>query len=338
MSRNVLAVITELSGVGLSDAAREVLGAGLNLARELESSFAAVILGHEIDGAVREAAERGAATIYAADSPRLASILGELAVPVVADAARQADAGIILVNRGGDVLEIVPRLAARLGGVSVNGAVEIPVVNGDVEAVAAVYGGAARARYRFSGSGPRVISPAPAIAGAPERTEGRMADVISLDLPDATTQRVRIVEPAAAPEGPRLADARVVVSGGRGLEDKENYGLVRELAAALGGLPGASRAIVDDGWATPAEQVGLTGTIVTPDLYVAAGISGASQHMAGCANARVLVAINRDPEAPIFKYAHYGIVDNCLDVLPELIRLLRERGPVGSGPEGRARS
>ena len=119
--------------------------------------------------------------------------------------------------------------------------------------------------------------------------------------------------PAVTDQGPRLEDAKVIVSGGRGLQDGENYGLVRELAAGLGGLPGASRAIVDDGWASFDQQVGLTGKIVTPDVYFAIGISGASQHMAGCSNARCIVAVNTDPEAPIFTYADYGIVDDALD-------------------------
>jgi electron transfer flavoprotein alpha subunit len=155
---------------------------------------------------------------------------------------------------------------------------------------------------------------------------GRVIGVPTITRPH---ERVRIVEPAKPPEGPRLEDAPVVVSGGRGIKDAANYRLIEELAEALGGMPGASRAIVDDSWATPAQQVGLTGKIVTPQVYFAVGISGASQHMAGCSNAKMLVAINTDRDAPIFRYAHYGIVDNCLDVLPELIRLAKERAAAG---------
>ena len=134
---------------------------------------------------------------------------------------------------------------------------------------------------------------------------------------------MRVITAATADRGPRLEDAEIVVSGGRGLQNAENFGLVRELASLLNGLPGASRAIVDEYWAPPTERIGLTGTTVAPALYLAAGISGASQHMAGCSNARLIVAINSDPEAPIFKYADVGIVDDCLAVLPELIQLLR---------------
>jgi electron transfer flavoprotein alpha subunit len=168
------------------------------------------------------------------------------------------------------------------------------------------------------------MSGAPGAAPAPEREPGRVAVVQAL-VPPAIESRVRIVEPIRSAEGARLEDARVVVSGGRGLKESGNYGLIRELAAALGGMPGASRAIVDDAWAKPAEQVGLTGKIVTPQVYLAVGISGASQHMAGCSNSQTLIAINTDPDAPIFKYAHYGVVDNCLEILPELIRLAKER-------------
>ena len=121
-------------------------------------------------------------------------------------------------------------------------------------------------------------------------------------------------------EGPRIEDADIIVAGGRGLGAPENFRLVQELAAALGGMAGASRPIVDDGWAEPARQVGLTGKITRPSLYIAVGISGASQHMVGCAAAKTLVAINRDPDAAIFRYARYGIVGDCLEILPALIR------------------
>jgi electron transfer flavoprotein alpha subunit len=173
-----------------------------------------------------------------------------------------------------------------------------------------------------------VLSLAPGAGEAPEREGGRSAETTTIAVP-GVTERVRVVQPAAAATGPRLEDARVVVSGGRGIGDARNYQLISGLAEALGGMPGASRAIVDDGWATPEQQVGLTGKIVTPDLYVAMGISGASQHMAGCSNSRVLVAVNRDPEAPIFRYAHLGIVDDCLEILPEFTRLAREAGQGG---------
>ena len=190
------------------------------------------------------------------------------------------------------------------------------------EVEAAVYGGAARALYQVDSGLPAVLGLRPAAAEAPEPLSDSSSDVVPLSL-EPTTERVRVITAATADRGPRLEDAEIVVSGGRGLQNAENFGLVRELASLLNGLPGASRAIVDEYWAPPTEQIGLTGTTVAPALYLAAGISGASQHMAGCSNARLIVAINSDPEAPIFKYADVGIVDDCLAVLPELIQLLR---------------
>ena len=198
-----------------------------------------------------------------------------------------------------------------------------PDADGGFAVVASVYGGSARAVYRLAAT-PRVIGLSPGLAPAPDREAGRIADVVAVDAPAPAEQRVVVDQPAEA-TGPRLEEANVVVSGGRGLQRGDNFALIRELAANLGGMPGASRAIVDEGWAPSEEQVGLTGKIVSPDLYVAAGISGASQHMMGCSTSRVLVGINTDRDAPIFRYARYGINGDALEVLPELIRLTRER-------------
>ena len=320
MDNNILVIVTETSGDALNPSALEALGAAAELAGQSGGGVFALVRDAAAAPAV---AACGVATVHAFDSPPSNETLVATCAGLVADHAP----AIVIVNRGPDVLEIAPRLAARTNGSSINGVVEATVSGDDVHAVAAVFGGAARAEYRFNAEGPVVMTLAP---GAVEQASpsGTAGTVVSISAPAGHEDRVKIVEPVAEASGPRLEDARIVVSGGRGLQQAERYQSIRELAAAMGGMPGASRAIVDDGWATPAEQVGLTGTIVTPDLYVAIGISGASQHLAGCSSARTLVAVNTDAEAPIFKYAHYGIVDDGNEVLDELLRLTKD----GAGP------
>ena len=321
----VLVLAAQPGPDGLTQAAGEALGLGAQLAAALGQPLACALIGHGLGAAAAEAAERGAATVYAADAPHLARGSGDGAVAAAAAAAAASGAESVIVARGPDTLELAPRLGARLGGGCVMGVGAFRTADGRVEAVASVFGGAARAVYRMAAT-PRVVAPAPGAASPPEREPGRTAEVVAVDPGPPPEERVRVERPAAD-SGPRLEEAKIVVSGGRGLQSGEHFSLIRELAAALGGLPGASRAIVDDGWAPAEEQVGLTGRIVSPDLYVAAGISGASQHMVGCSTARVLVGINTDPDAPIFRYARYGVVADCLEVLPELIRLGRERAP-----------
>lgn len=302
---------------GLSNQSSMALGTAQSSARALDLPCEAIVVNpsEELVGQLR-AYGLGSVTVLRGE------VVGGDLVGVLAPRLGAGD--LLFAARSPRCLAVLPRLAARTGGACVLGAVQFDPATG--EATSAAFGGAVHARFRFGTEGPRLL----AVNDGPRAMQAERpapCPVVEEEIP--ADPRLRVLQPAVRAGGRRLEDSPVVVSGGRGLRQAENYGLVRELAAALGGLPGASRAIVDEGWATADQQVGLTGRIVAPDLYIAAGISGASQHMAGCSNSRVLVAINTDPNAPIFRYAQLGIVDDCLGVLPELISLARDRAGTG---------
>ena len=218
--------------------------------------------------------------------------------------------------------ERYPRLAGRLGIPVVMNAYAITPEGGALNVTATAFGGDTHVVYQLAAPAnvisvvtTTIAAEAAAIPSSPARRD------IAADL-SAINERFKVTA-AAKVEGPRLEDAQIIVSGGRGLGNAQNYELVKQLADAMGGMWGGSRVIVDEGWITSARQVGLTGKITRPGLYLAAGISGASQHMAGCSAAKTIVAINKDPDASIYRYARYGIVGDCLEVLPELIKLAR---------------
>ncbi|MFQ5699872.1 MAG: electron transfer flavoprotein subunit alpha/FixB family protein [Myxococcota bacterium] len=222
---------------------------------------------------------------------------------------------------------VAPRLAGRLETAVVMNVVsaQAPDASDALQVTASAFGGDTRVVYALSGPSPYILGVGATAVQAeplPDPVPAIPVNEVAVDLA-GVDERVRVVERARA-EGPRLEDAEIIVSGGRGLGSQENYKLIQELASALGGMAGASRPLVDDGWVDASRQVGLTGKITRPSLYVAVGISGASQHMAGCAAAKTLVAINRDRDAAIFRYARYGIEGDCLEILPELIRAARE--------------
>jgi electron transfer flavoprotein alpha subunit len=282
-----------------------------------------LVLGPLPEGAVAVAARHGVASIDHVAHPALAEVRPDVVVEALARYCTEAAPRAVLFSQTHDARLIVPRLAGRLGTAVVMNAVDFTAGDGGVEVVAAVYGGDVRAVYAVAGDGPWLAAvPAGAVtAAAVSAGAGRAAPTVrerAIDLA-GVRERISVVRRAAA-GGPRLEDARIVVAGGRGLGSADNFRLVERLAELLGGLPGASRAIVDDGWVDASRQIGLTGKVTKPELYIAAGISGASQHMAGCAAAKVIVAINRDPTASIFRYARYGIVGDAREVLEELIR------------------
>ena len=225
----------------------------------------------------------------------------------------------ILFNQNAAVRLVAPRLAGRLGIPVLMNAFDITGSAGSLNVSASAYGGDTHVVYQLAGHQNVISVATTAIVAEPAASAaGVNARDVAVDL-GSVDERFRVLS-AAKTSGPRLEDANVIVSGGRGLGNGSNYQLIRDLAAALGGLPGASRAIVDEGWIDSSHQVGLTGKVTRPALYLAAGISGASQHMAGCSAAKAIVAINKDKDASIYRYARYGIVADCLEVLPELIK------------------
>jgi len=239
-------------------------------------------------------------------------------VAALAAVAGERSPSALLFHQTQETRAVAPRLAGRLGTAVVMNGVSAEPTGDAIAVTASAYGGDTRVVYQVFGGCPVIAFIANAVVPEPADGGPVSAETVVVDL-SAVDERVKVVERASL-EGPRLDDAEIIVSGGRGLGSPENYKLIEQLAEALGGLAGASRPLVDEGWVDSAHQVGLTGRITRPNLYIAIGISGASQHMAGCSAAKTIVAINRDAEAAIFQHARYGIVGDALELLPELIR------------------
>jgi len=304
---------------GVPTGAEEVLTLARKIAAARGEELDWLVIGAMPERAVEIAARHGVAHLdHVADAGGGTDAL----VAILAQYHTQSSPGLLLMTQTFDARLVAPRCAGRVGAGVVMNAVDIDVSSG-VKVTATAYGGDTRVEYDLAAATAGVIgvvadSLLSEPAAQPSNPETRTP---SIDL-SGVKERVRIAV-AAKTEGPRLEDAQIIVAGGRGLQEAANYALVEELATALGGQAGASRPIVDDGWTDSSHQVGLTGKITRPVLYIAAGISGASQHMVGCAAAKTLVAINKDPDAAIFKYARYGIVGDCLEVLPALTKAVK---------------
>jgi electron transfer flavoprotein alpha subunit len=271
-------------------------------------------------------ASHGADRLLACEADFLELYAPEAYAAILADTARSTGAAAILVAATILGRDVTPRAAARLGVGCLSDLVEIaPGANGGLTGRRPVYSGKAFATVSVpAGMRPAVATLRPNVFPIPPAAAGKAAEVLAVAAPAAPVRaRTVRVEKGAAQELD-VSEASIIVSGGRGLKTPENLSLVRELAQTLGAAVGASRAVVDAGWIEHAHQVGQTGKVVSPDLYVACGISGAIQHLAGMSSSKLIVAVNKDPEAPIFKVADYGIVGDALEVLPRLSEEIRK--------------
>jgi electron transfer flavoprotein alpha subunit len=319
----------------------------LTKARTLAGEVAAVALGPGAGAAAAPLGAHGAATVYASDDPIYAEHPGEPAAHALAELVREHGPELVLFGSSYEARDVAGRLQARLGSALVANVDDV-LGAGRVRLTVALrlwpgrpgnlrggVGGAKRVEVALAGPAPRLVLVRPrAFAAAPSGGEAR---VVAVDVPvPEHRRRVRRRERhEERSEGPALEDAKVVVAAGRGLGQASNLALLEELARALGGAAvGATRPVVDAGWASFSTQIGQTGKTVRPLVYIAAGISGAAQHVVGIKGAGRVVAINTDRDAPIFQLADLGVVGDALTVIPALIAELaasrRERAP---GPE-----
>jgi len=290
--------------------------------RQAGGDVAAVLVGSGIGDAAAGLGAYGAAKVFVADDPNLALYSSDGYGEAVAKAVESAAPEAIFFAGTAMGRDLAPGVAAKLG---VDALADVVALERDGDQLVArrpVYSGKAFATVDSAGKKPQVISLRPNVFAAEET--GGSAEVIALD---GLTLAIRAVVKELIDTGAGeidVAEADIIVSGGRGLKGPENFALIRELAEALGGAVGASRAAVDAGWIAHKHQVGQTGKVVSPSLYIAAGISGAIQHLAGMNSSKVIVAVNKDPDAPIFKIADYGIVGDLFDVIPPMVEEVKK--------------
>ncbi|MDP2916724.1 MAG: electron transfer flavoprotein subunit alpha/FixB family protein [Dehalococcoidia bacterium] len=312
-------VFCETADSKLASIATELLGAGIKLAKELGEGLSAVLVGSGVSGLAPEAIAFGAEKVYVIDDPLLKDYQTDSYVAVMDKVVKQVMPQIVLLGQTSIGRDLAPRLAFRLGTAATLDCVALAIDAASKRLLQTkpVYGGNAQATY-ICESNPQVATARAKAMSPLERDASRKGEVVTVPAGlDASAIRTRLVErKVEAVAGIKLEDARVIVCGGRGIGGIDGFKQLEELARALKGAVGATRPPCDNGWVPDSVQIGLTGKIVSPDVYIAVALSGSSQHLSGCSGSRTIVAINKDAEANIFKVAQYGVVGDWKKVLP----------------------
>ncbi len=322
-----LVIFGEITNGDLSSITKEILGSGRKLADELKESLICVLIGNNLGEMPQKAISHGADKVYAVDDPVFKDYQTEPYVAALAKIAQEISPRILLFGQTSAGRDLAPRLAFRLG-VSVSmDCLELAFNSGTklFELTKPVYGGNARAVFT-SESMPQMATIRQKAMSPLEPDSSRKGEIIPYKVEiDPASIKAKLVDTVKEKvAGIKLEDATVIVSGGRGIGSPDGFKQLEELAKLLKGAVGASRPPCDNKWISDTAQVGLTGKIVTPEVYIAVAISGASQHLAGCSGAKNIIAINKDPEANIFKEARYGVVGDWKQVLPAFTKRIRE--------------
>lgn len=307
----------------------QLLGKGRELADSLGQDLAAVLLGDNVRDLTRELIAHGADRVYLAQHPLLKSYNTQTYTKVISEIIRQQKPNIVLYGATHIGRDLAPRIAIRVNTGLTADCTELKISEEEkiLLQTRPAFGGNVMATIITPNHRPQMATVRPGVMKELAKDESRGGEIVEVpvELKDDDDIKTKLLEvKKEVKRGVNLEDAEIIVSGGRGVGCKDNFGIIKDLAEALGGEAGGSRMAVEDGWITQDHQIGQTGKTVRPKLYVACGISGAIQHRAGMQNSDVIVAINKDPDAYIFKIAHYGIVGDLHEVVPVLIKELKK--------------
>ncbi len=324
MTKNVL-MIAEFRDGHFRRVTYEVASEGRRVADALGAGLVAVVLGSGVSGKAAELGKYGVDKVYVLDDPSLEHYLAETYVPIVAQMVENAQPAAVFLPASVDGRDMGARLCGTINVTLLQDVIEIRVdESGRITAKWPLFAGKCFAWSEWAPGVAPLLSIRPNIMKCFVGDENRKAEFEKIDMA-VPTPRARIVKYDLDVSGKvELTEADVIVSGGRGMKDASNYVILEELAGLLGAAVGASRAAVDSGWRPHSDQVGQTGKVVNPSLYIAVGISGAIQHLAGMGYSKYIVAVNKDSDAPIFSKADYGVVEDLFKFLPALTEEVRK--------------
>jgi len=304
----------------------EIVSEGRRLADALGQELTVILLGSNIKDKAAELGHYGADKVLVADDARLEVYTTDAYVAVITELVKANDPAILLMGASVQGKDLSARLSASLGVGMAQDCTALAIEDKNLVAIRPIYAGKAYAKLTFEDSWPQMAAARPKVMDISEPDASRSAEIIdaSFSLDDSAI-KTNVVE-VNKDEGGKvdLTEADKIVSGGRGMKGPENYGILEELADVIGASVGASRSAVDAGWRPHTDQVGQTGKVVSPNLYIACGISGAIQHLAGMSTSKVIVAINKDEDAPIFQKSDYGVVGDLFEVVPALTEELKK--------------
>ena len=301
----------------------ELVSTARKLADQLGEEVGAVLLGSGIEGIAGELGKYGADKVYVADNALFEPYTTDAHAAAIAKIVKEKDPSILLLGASAQGKDLSSSLVGKLATGMATDCVDLKLADGKLIAVRPMYAGKCFGEIAVSAF-PQMASLRPNVF--PVAENAKSAEVVKFDPGlDAGQLKTKVLEVQKDTSGKvDLTEANIIVSGGRGMKGPENYAILEELADVLGATVGASRAAVDAGWRQQKDQVGQTGKVVSPNLYIACGISGAIQHLAGMGSSKYIVAINKDPDAPIFARADYGVVDDLFKIVPELTKEVKK--------------
>jgi len=324
MARDVL-VLVEHSDSKVESLTCQLLAIGSRLAKEMKVDLVAATIGHRMDSVVQALQGNGIDRILVVDDPGLALAGGEVQAHVFAEIARHVEPHLVLIGYSLVGMELTPAVASKLGMNALTNCVNIEFRDGAVTVTRPLFDGTMHAQIALEEHASAVVAlQKGAVTSTPPSTKQAVVQSIKIDVNNLPA-RSRVLEITEEPKSNvDLTKAEIIIAVGRGIGDKEKIHFTAELAEALGGTLACSRPVVDVGWLPRERQVGASGKSVAPKVYVACGISGAIQHLTGMRESKRIIAINKDPHAPIFQVAHVGVVGDLFEIVPALTRAAQE--------------